>query len=182
MKLTEPSIERSRHMKLVGLHARMSFGEPAMSELWQAFGPRARQIGNRSSQDFVSMRVFVPPLTTMPRLDSPFVQWAAVEVHDFDHVPEGLETCVVPAGLYAVLVHHGTAESFGRTVEFIFRDWLPQSPYQLASREFFEILGPDYRPDDPDASEEVWIPIEPRDRGGVAEEDPATRPLGPILT
>jgi len=149
-------------MRLVGLNARMSFGEPAMSRLWQSFGPRARHIGNRTSQDFISMRLFVPPLKTVPRPDSPFVQWATVEVHDFDDVPEGLETCAVPAGLYAVLVHRGTADSFARTSELIFRDWLPRSPYQLAPRAFFEVLGPDYRPDDSDASEEVWIPIEPR--------------------
>ncbi|HSG48158.1 MAG TPA: GyrI-like domain-containing protein, partial [Longimicrobiales bacterium] len=62
-------------------------------------------------------------------------------------------------GLYAVFEHHGTADSFGRTAEYIFGHWLPESPYQLAPREFFEVLGPGYRPDDPEAVEDVWIPI-----------------------
>lgn len=133
-----------------------------MAELWQSFRPRVRQIGDRTSEDFISMRVFVPPLTTIPPLDAPFVQWATVEVHDFDHVPEGLDTHVVPAGLYAVVVHHGTADSFAPTGECIFGDWLPRSPFQLAPWPFFEVLGPDDRPDNVDASEEVWIPVDLR--------------------
>lgn len=147
-------------MKLVGLHAAMSFREPAIRQLWQTLGPRVADITNRVGRNFISMRIYDPPLETAPLPDSQFVQWAAVEVSDFDRVPRALQTHVLSSGLYAVFTHHGTADSFDRTAELIFGQWLPSSQYELAPREFFEVLGPHYRPDDPEAREDVWIPVQ----------------------
>lgn len=158
-----PRISTSAEIKLVGLSATMSMADPAMRRLWQRFRPRVREIPDRASRDFISMRIYDPPLETAPRMDSRFVQWAAVEVTGFGHVPAPLRTHTVPSGLYAVYVHHGTADGFAGTARLIFGEWLPSSPYRLAPRPFFEVLGPDYRPDDPDATEEIWIPI--RERG-----------------
>jgi AraC family transcriptional regulator len=42
---------------------------------------------------------------------------------------------------------------------YIFGEWLPNSSYELDTREHFEILSEGYRPDDRDAEEEIWIPI-----------------------
>jgi AraC family transcriptional regulator len=39
-------------------------------------------------------------------------------------------------------------------------EWLPQSSQRLATRPHFEVLGEHYRPMDPQAREEVWIPFE----------------------
>jgi AraC family transcriptional regulator len=149
-------------MKLVGLNVAMSFGDSAIRQLWQAFGPMVAEVTNRVSQDFISMRIYDPPPRTPPPLDSPFVQWAAVEVADFDRVPHPLQSHVLSGGLYAVFEHHGTPASFGRTAEQIFEQWLPNSPYELAPRPYFEVLGPNYRPDDPKAHEEIWIPVQAR--------------------
>jgi AraC family transcriptional regulator len=87
---------------------------------------------------------------------------AAVEVTHVEHVPEALDRHTVRRGLYAVFTHHGTADDFEETARFIFERWLPSSPYRLSPREFFEVLGPSYRPDDPAATEDIWIPIQVR--------------------
>ncbi|MDX1746735.1 MAG: hypothetical protein R3324_12415, partial [Halobacteriales archaeon] len=42
----------------------------------------------------------------------------------------------------------------------IYQEQLPDSPFELADREFFEVLPPSYRPDDPEATESIWIPIQ----------------------
>lgn len=44
---------------------------------------------------------------------------------------------------------------------YIFGTWLPASGYVLDDRPHFEVLGPGYRPDDPEAEEDIFIPIRP---------------------
>ena len=86
-------------------------------------------------------------------------KWAAAEVSALADVPQGLESHVIKEGLYAVFTHRGPASSFPQTAAFIFGQWLPRSGYELDRREHFEVLPPGYRPDSPDAVEEVWIPV-----------------------
>lgn len=160
--MIEPRIVESGPRKLVGLSRVMTFGDPAMRELWQSFRTMLPSIPRRASEDFVSMRIFDPPPKESLRPDSRFEQWAAVEVDDFDGAPRSLKTHTVPGGSYAVFEYRGTAADFASTAELIYRHWLPSSPFELVPREFFEILGPDYRPDDPEATEDVWIPVQER--------------------
>jgi len=91
--------------------------------------------------------------------ETPFEKWAAVEVSDHSDIPPGMEPYTLQGGKYAVFVHRGPASSFAKTSNYIFGVWLPHATYELDSREHFELLGATYRPDDPDAEEEVWIPI-----------------------
>ncbi len=44
-------------------------------------------------------------------------------------------------------------------MKYIFGSWLPESEYELDSREHFEVLPETYQPMNPKAREEVWIPI-----------------------
>ncbi len=90
-----------------------------------------------------------------------FEKWAVVEVVDFNHVPEGMETKVLPAGLYAVFHYKGSSND-GSVFQYIFGVWLPASQYALDSRPHFEVLGEKYKNGDPDSEEEIWIPIKPK--------------------
>jgi AraC family transcriptional regulator len=58
-----------------------------------------------------------------------------------------------------VFIHIGQASTFPKTMQYIFGSWLPESEYTLDSREHFEVLPAQYDPRDPDAREDVWIPI-----------------------
>jgi AraC family transcriptional regulator len=40
-------------------------------------------------------------------------------------IPEGMETLVLPAGLYAVFIHKGPASTGPATYQYIFETWLP---------------------------------------------------------
>jgi len=88
-----------------------------------------------------------------------FAKWAAVEVVDHINLPEGLSPYVLQGGLYAVFIHKGTPEQFKITFEYIFQQWFPNSGYKLDHREHFELLPENYRPDNPEAVEEIWIPV-----------------------
>lgn len=105
------------------------------------------------------MQVYPTSGSGPPSPDALFAKWAAVEVTNLDEIPEGMKSYIIEGGKYAVFVHHGPAIAFPRTMAFIFQQWFPNSGYVVDSREHFEILEEGYSPTDPDATEEIWIPI-----------------------
>ena len=148
-----------RSKQLVGMHLSMSLADNRTGELWRSFMLRRREIENRVDTQFISMQVyqsgeknhFIP--TTL------FEKWAVVEVSDASEIPDGMDCYHLKGGTYAVFEHHGPANLFPKAMHFIFGEWMPASGYELDDREHFEVLGEGYDPIDPNASEEIWIPV-----------------------
>jgi AraC family transcriptional regulator len=134
--------------------------EDKTPDLWRAFMPQRNKIASRTGTDLISMRVFPEGPAQIVDPTSMFVKWAAVEVLGQPDLPEGMSTCKQEGGLYAVFDHHGLATDIS-TFIYIFQTWLPQSEYELDDREHFEVLGEDYQALDPDAEEEILIPVRP---------------------
>jgi AraC family transcriptional regulator len=158
MNLT-PGIELLTEKKLVGKRLEMSFAENKTPGLWKSFMPRRSEIQNKVNADFISMQVYA----TLPDLQQfnphvKFVKWAAVEVESFDNVPEGMETILLPAGLYAIFHHKGSSDD-NSIFQYIFTEWLPASGYELDHRPHFEILGEKYKNRDPESEEDIFIPV-----------------------
>ncbi|WP_432664392.1 GyrI-like domain-containing protein [Wukongibacter baidiensis] len=151
-------IENLQEKKLIGMSKEMSFMNDKTFELWNGFMKKHSNIKNRVDSNFISMNVYGKKHTP----DTEFEKWAVVEVTDFDDVPNEMLTYVLQGGLYAVFIHKGPANAFHLTQQYIFEKWLPSSQYELDHREHFEVLKKNYRPDDPNAEEEVWIPIKPK--------------------
>ena len=154
-----PRIETISEKKLVGRRLKMSFANNRTGELWRGFMPRRREIKNNLTADLVSMQVYNQPLDFSnfnPHQE--FEKWAAVEVSDFDGVPDNMETYVLAGGLYAVFMYKGLSTD-NSIFQYIFTTWLPDSGYLLDDRPHFEILGAKYKNNDPDSEEEIWIPV-----------------------
>lgn len=153
-------IERLQVKNLVGQSLSMSLQENRTSELWSGFMPRRKEILNETGQDLFSMQVYDLNLDFKDfNPTTRFTKWAAVEVSDFDAIPESMESHVLKGGLYAVFIHRGTPSDFPKTAQYIFNKWLPASNYELDNREHFELLSEKSKRNDPDSEEEVWIPI-----------------------
>jgi len=90
--------------------------------------------------------------------DATFTKWAAVEVTPEGNLPEGMARYTLAGGLYAVFHHEGPASDIS-TFMYAFGTWLPGSAYTLDDREHFEVLPENYQPMDPNAEEDIWIPI-----------------------
>lgn len=156
----EPKIVELSPKKLVGMHKAMSLANNQTQQLWKGFMPRRREIKNSVSTAFYSMQKYdTDLLSEVFALHTQFEKWAAVEVVDFEEVPAGMEAYELIGGKYAVFVHKGPASAFKKTFDYIFEQWLPSSNYTLDHREHFELLPEGYSPVDPNAEEEVWIPI-----------------------
>ena len=156
----QPRIETLPEKKLIGKHVKMSLSNNRTMELFQSFMPKRKEIKNARTTDIFCMQLYDDSYDFKDfNLEAEFEKWAAIEVSDFDTIPEGMEPHTIIGGPYAVFVHHGPATDGEKTFRYIFSEWLPNSEYELDKREHFEILGEKYKNNDPASEEEVWIPI-----------------------
>jgi len=161
----EPGIENLSEKKLVGKRLTMSLTNNKTSNLWQAFMPRRREIINCVTSEMISMKVYNEPLR-LGDLNQEFEKWAAVEVYNYENVPEKMDTYLLNGGLYAVFHYKGLSTDNSVFI-YIFGTWLPNSDYLLDDRPHFEILGDKYKNGDPNSEEEIWIPIKQKNNEGV---------------
>ena len=153
-----PRIETLNERKLVGMRLTMSFADYKIAELWRAFLPKRKEISNNCTNDLISLVVYKTNHFTDFSPTNPFERWAAVEVANFENIPTGMESFVLPAGLYAVFDYKGLSTD-NSIFQHILGTWLPNSDYVLDNRPHFEVLGEKYKNNDPTSEEEIWIPI-----------------------
>ncbi len=157
--MLEPEIKMLTPKKLAGMHVTMSLAANRTGELWQRFMPRRRDVTRAVGTDLYSLAVYPWPVDFTDRRKE-FEKWAAVEVTDFDALPDGMEALTLPGGLYAVFHYKGSSAGIG-IFQYIFGAWLPAnaSTYRLDDRPHFEVLGSKYKNNDPESEEDIWIPI-----------------------
>jgi len=163
MDIRKVRIEVLPQKTLVGKSLRMSLSKDKTVELWRSFMPERNRIKKVVGSALYSIQVYDASLDFNDfNPQTEFLKCAMVETSAFEDIPENMETRTLMGGLYAVFIHHGTAIEFPKTAQYIFGQWLPNSEYELDQREHFELLDSTYRPNDPNAEEEVWIPIKKR--------------------
>jgi AraC family transcriptional regulator len=155
----EPRIETLPEKKFIGKRIKMSFSDNKTRELWSSFMPRRREIKNNIGSELYSIEVYEPLYFNNFNPEKEFDKWAAVEVIDFETVPDDMETLTSPGGLYAVFKHKGSADKASETYRYIFGTWLPASDFLLDVRPHFAVMGEKYKNDETDSEEEVWIPV-----------------------
>ncbi len=154
----EPRIETLKEKKLVGTRLTMSLSDNKTGELWRNFMPGRNEITNNLTNDLISMTIYKPTHFADFNPAHDFEKWAAVEVTDFEKVPNDMETFTLTGGLYAVFDYKGS--SIDKSIfQYIFGIWLPNSVYLLDNRPHFELLGDNYKNAKNDSEEEIWIPI-----------------------
>jgi|WetSurMetagenome_2_1015567.scaffolds.fasta_scaffold342430_2 AraC family transcriptional regulator len=156
----QPRIDTLTEKKLIGKRIVMSLSNNKTGELWRSFMPRRREILNNRSSDLFSMQVYDSPVD-FGHPDQEFEKWAAVEVSDFETIPDGMEAFILKSGLYAVFQYQGSSTDTA-IFRYIFGTWLPNSNYLLDNRPHFEVLGEKYKNADPNSEEDIWIPIKPK--------------------
>ena len=153
-----PHLSTLNEKKLIGKRLTMNLADNKTGELWRCFMPRRKEITNNLTNDLISMTVYQPGHFADFKPTREFEKWAAVEVADFDNVPDEMETFILAAGLYAVFDYKGSSTD-SSIFQYIFGTWLPNSEYLLDDRPHFEVLGPKYKNADPESEEEIWIPV-----------------------
>lgn len=143
---------------LIGISLPMSIINNRTGELWGTFMPRRHEVSNTVNTDLISMQIYDNTYFKAFNPANTFTKWAGAEVSSFETVPEGMSTIVIPEGMYAVFDYKGSSAD-SSIFQYIFSEWLPKSGYQLDNRPHFEVLGKNYKNNDPESEEEIWIPI-----------------------
>lgn len=154
-------VENIASKRLVGKRALMSFANNKTYDLWRSFMPKRKQIKNNIGADLYSVQIYASHFFDNFNPEAEFEKWSAVEVSDFDSVPEDFESFILPGGQYAVFLYKGAASKAAGTFQYILGTWLKESGFSLDDRPHFEILGEKYINEDPDSEEELWIPVRP---------------------
>jgi len=153
-----PRIERIKEKKLIGYKLKMSLTNNKTGQLWRQFGPRIKEIQNRINEDKISMQIYNSSYFVSFNPENEFEKWATVEVKDFNSIPNEMKLFTLQEGIYAVFDYKGSS-SDNSIFQYIFGKWLPNSPYQIDDRPHFEVLGRNYKNNDSNSEEEIWIPI-----------------------
>lgn len=152
-------IETLSSKKIVGKHIVMSFLENKIFELWNSFMPHRKKIKNQIDTNLYSLEVFSTEYFNDFNPGNTFEKWAGIEVNNFYDIPPDMETLTIPTGLYAVFIHKGPPSEAHKTYHLIFAEWLPNSSYLIDQRPHFAVMEEQYKKDDPNSEEEIWIPI-----------------------
>lgn len=105
-----------------------------ITNLWQVFNKRYKDIKQKSK----SMLCY-GICDDMPDSEGRFHYTACAEVDEFQDVPAGMGTKVVPEGKYLVYTYSGSLKDIGEFYNDIFTKWLPASSYEMDYRPQFEL-------------------------------------------
>lgn len=156
-------IETLPERKLIGKRMKMTFAANQTPALWKSFMPCRREIQNNVGNELYSLQIYPPAFFAQFNPHTEFEKWAAIQVTGFEAIPPALEGLTLLGGLYAVFLYQRRAQpEVAQFFQAIYRDWVPNSEYELDDRPHFELLGEKYSNDGPDSEEEFWIPIKPK--------------------
>jgi AraC family transcriptional regulator len=156
----QPRIENLKEIKLVGKRIKTSFTENQTALLWRSFIPGRKEIRNGTGTELYSVEIYPAGFFRNFSPKTQFEKWAAAAVTDFTSIPEGMETMIIPGGLYAVFLHHGPASTVPQSYQDILGNWLTRNgEFILDDRPHFAMMGEKYRNESPDSEEELWIPV-----------------------
>jgi AraC family transcriptional regulator len=158
--MLQPKIITIQEKKLAGKRMTMSLAQNKTQQLWKSFMRQRTKIRNSTGTELYSLQCYPESYFSAFNPDTEFEKWALAEVSDFDVVPEEMETFLLPGGLYAVFHYQGIPSAAAPTFRYIFKTWLPNSPYNLDNRPHFEILGEKYKNESRDSEEDIYIPIQ----------------------
>ena len=154
----QPQIVEIPQKQLVGINLKMNLINNKTGQLWQSFSPRIKEIHNIVSPERYSLQVYPKDYFRQFNPQTEFIKWAAVEVSDTNNIPSGMEVYTLKAGLYAVF--HYVGSSTDKSIfQYIYGEWIPKSGYILDDRPHFELLGKNYRNNNPNSEEDIYIPI-----------------------
>ena len=97
--MTDPRIVDLTSKKMLGMKMITSLSENKTRELWGKFMPRVKEIKRRSDKDLYSIQQYSKDLKMeMFTPQTKFIKWAAVQVLDFEQMPEGIDQLIIPVG------------------------------------------------------------------------------------
>ncbi len=158
--MTALEIVELQPILLVGIRKTTNLAARAIPAMWRSFRPQVGKIVT-SSPGFYNVSIYPAALNIRdfgPMTN--FEAWVAVAAPRDQGIPEGMEVLSVEGGTYAKIEYRGLAQNFGPFAARLYGQLIPEAGYTIDNqRPHFEYLSEHYRPDDPEAREEVYVPV-----------------------
>ncbi len=142
--------------KIVGMKITTTAKTNQIPHLWTEFNPRCGEI-----KSIARVAYGICPFVAKADFseESPFEYIAGLEVENFDEIPKGMVTYVIPAAKYAVFTHVGTLDTLNHTYFKIHTEWFPESEYEVDYKPEFELYDERFKFGEADSELDVYIPI-----------------------
>ncbi|MDT8381453.1 MAG: GyrI-like domain-containing protein [Brevefilum sp.] len=155
----EPKIITKDGFTLVGLRYFGKNEHMEIPQLWETFNQRKNELGGLPNETGdAAIGLCITP--EGEPVDGAFEYVAGLPVSEAEDVPQDFVVRHVPEYTYAVFAHKGDLPSLGKTYEYIYQTWLPQSGYKLAAKIDFEYYDSDFKDFSPDSVFYIYLPIE----------------------
>ena len=154
----QPKIITKPAFTVVGLRYFGKNQNQEIPELWAQYNSHIEQHGSiKNETGEACIGLCITP--DDEPIEGAFEYVAGVPVTEPDDIPEGFVVRQVPEHTYAVFAHQGDLASLGKTYQYIYETWLPQSGYQLAEKLDFEYYDDAFKDFAPDSVFYIYLPI-----------------------
>ncbi len=157
----KPQIVEIDERKVIGVNTQTSLLNNTILEMWNRFLKIESKIKDRIDTCYYEIHPYDSDFKMKDFTnDTPFEKWAAIPVANFENIPSGMNAYTLAKGKYAVFAHIGKMTEIQFSFDFIYGTWLPNSEYELDSRDDFERYDENYLGlNNPNSKVEIWIPI-----------------------
>lgn len=159
----EPTIIDFPERKFIGLeidmHSHLEGAQaivPLLVSAWIKFNKRKAEIKNRINKNSYGIAKSEGKFNE----ENMMRYMAAVEVDNFDEVPEGLTSYTITPQTYAIFKNVGLGDTTVHTITYIYGTWLPQSKYTRAAGDDMELFDSRFDMQSNESISEYFIPIE----------------------
>jgi len=148
----EPVIKEIGELKLVGMK---HFGtDKEIPGIWMKFMPLCGKIQNLTKPEVGIEYSWGEPV------DGKYWMMMSMLVDDATAIPDGLESETIKAQKYAVFTHKGKIDFIGQTFVKIYKEWLPNSDFELSGDYNIQWYDERFKEGQSDDSEvDILIPI-----------------------
>ncbi len=151
----EPKIITQAETKVIGFLSHYKDGDFDILEIWKPFTAYC----NNNPINNIASPIGIGLYEESTSKSNDFSYVCSVPVHNFDDVPSGMITRVIPSQLYAKFTHKGPLTNLEETLRYIWGSWLPKSSYSYEEASDFELYPANFNSNDPEAVTYIHIPI-----------------------
>lgn len=150
-----PDIRTKEAFSVIGMGNDFIIGKTdSIPALWDQFMQRRTEIQVRGHIDYgVCTKAHDNEST------GAFHYTASAETDTNAPLPAGMERVLIPGGTYAVFTHKGHLNQFEKTVEYVWKIWVPKNASRLADGPDFELYDDRFSPETMSGEIEIWVPV-----------------------
>lgn len=154
VKIAEPRREETETMTIVGLSRRYRHQEVAgIPAQWTEFQPYEGTLGERPG-------VWYGVCDGFDEAEGRFRYTCGVQVENPNNVPGELSVLNLPAHTYLAFTHEGHISELRHTMNAIWGQYLPASPYEAVGEQpMFELYDENFDARTGRGGLEIWIPV-----------------------